>query len=112
MKGIQEFKELCVFLAVGVTAQQKAGADGSYSGGDALYAIPALQALVPALGGVTEIPGEVADMDPAEAAEVAEAIKGALDLTSDGVEAIVEQIMEIGLQLASAALAYKSAKAV
>lgn len=111
MVGISNFKELCVFLALSVTAEQQVMADGSISIGDAVFAMSPLKALPSAIAGVSEIPAEVKDMDPAEAAEVSAAIKEALKLESSAAEAIAEQFMDIGLQLAAAALATKNAKA-
>jgi len=111
MTGIKDFKELCVFLALGVTCEQKMMADGSISVGDTVFAVSPLQALPSAVAGITNVPAQVKDMDEAEAAEVSSAIKAALDLTSDSAEEIVEQFMDIALQLAAAALAVKNAKA-
>lgn len=111
MTGIKNLKEVCVFLALSLSAQQKAAADGNIGVADVAHLMNPLLALPQALEGVTSVPAEVMDMDPAEAAELSEAIKGAVDLTNDGAEAVVEQIIGAALQLAAAALAVKNAKA-
>lgn len=111
MKDIKELKELCVFLALVVTAQQKASADGAINMADVPHLMGPLMALPAALAGVSEIPAEAKDLDPAEAAELSAAIKGALDLNNDNVEAVVEQVLEAALQLAGAALSLKAARA-
>lgn len=108
--GVKELKELCEFLAMAVSAGQQMAADGSLSVGDAALAVNPLMALPAALSGITEVPAEVADLDPAEAAELTAAIKAKLDLTNDGVEEIAEKILDAALQLAAAALSVVNAK--
>lgn len=111
MKGIGNLKEVCVFLSLCLTAEQKVMEDGSVTVGDVYFAMNPLLALPAALGDISEVPGEISDLDAAEAAELHLAIAEALDLKDDAVEAVAEQVVGAALQIAAAALALKQAKA-
>lgn len=111
-KGVKEFKELCVFLALSATCAQNVMADGSLSMGDVTFAVSPLMALPNALAGIGEVPSEVMDLDPAEAEEIKNAIAEKLDLKNDAAEIVAEQIIGAALQFAAAALSIKNAKKV
>jgi hypothetical protein len=110
--GIVQLKDVCVFLALALTCEQKVAADGSVTMGDVSFAMSPLLALPAALSGITEVPSEVMDLDAGEAEELKVAIAANLDLNDDAIEAVVEQILSVALQLAAAALAIKNGQKV
>lgn len=106
--GVKELKELCVFLALCVTAEQEVAADGKVDLSDAPKALAPLMALPAALAGVTEVPAEIKDLDVTEAEELRAAIAANLNLENDSAEQVVEMVLGAALQLAAAALMAKA----
>lgn len=110
VKGIQETKELVVFVARLATSVDASLADGKVGVDDAAQLMAPLMAIPAAFAGITEFPAEVADLDPAEAEELKEAIKAELDLRGDAVEVIVEEAIGAAFQLAGVIIQYVRAK--
>lgn len=107
---VKETKELCVFVARTVNAVDASTADGKITLADTANLIEPLMSAGPALTGVSSVPSELADLTPAEAEEIKQAIASELNLANDKVEAVAEEIVGAALQLAAAVLAVKMAK--
>lgn len=108
---IKETKELAVFVARLGNAVDASLADGKIGITDAAHLMGPIMAAGPALAGLNQLGPELADMDPAEAEELKQAIAAELDLKSEALESVVEEVAGAALQLASAILAVKKAKA-
>jgi len=97
-KGIKELKELVVFIASLSSASDKAMRDGLGLSDMALFMAPLMMA-PEALAGLDEAKLEYADLSEAEKAELNAAFAKELDLVDDGLEALIEKSMMIGLEL-------------
>jgi hypothetical protein len=108
---IKNTKELCVFVCRAIDAGDSSMSDGQISVGDAANLISPLMSLPAAVEGISDLPKEISDLDPAEAEELKAVIASELDLRNDAVEAVAEQVVGVALQLAAAFIAMKQAKA-
>ena len=97
MPGIKETKEVMVFGVSAAIAVDAAAKDG-FQLIDLFAMVPALVNLPAAIGGIGEVPAELADMDDAERLElVAEVEK--MEFNSEDSEAIAEQGLRAGVEI-------------
>ncbi len=109
--GVEHLKTLCIFLALSVTCEQKAMADGAITLADTVFTVDPIMALPSTLAGISYVPGEVLDLDPSEAEELSAAIKEKLDLVDDAAEQVVKQVIGVALGLAATVLTVRNARA-
>jgi hypothetical protein len=96
MAGIKETKDIVTLGASLSEAVYHSLKDGRVSFGDYVNFIPVLGDLLPALGGIEEIPGEIVDLDEAEMDELKLHFKSEFDIPDDLIEEFVENALEMG----------------
>jgi hypothetical protein len=111
MAGIKETKEAVTFVARMIDAADKSLADGKITIFDAANLFSPLQALPAAIGGLSAVPSEMADLDPGEAEELRALVAAELDLTNDAAEIVAENIIGFALQFLANLEAVRSVKA-
>ena len=107
--GIQETKEVVVFLAKLASAADAATRNGLGFDDIGLFITPLMDA-PKALEGLDQAKMELADMDDAEVAELNKAVAEALDLADDKVEALVEKGLTCATMLYGMYMDYKNMK--
>lgn len=90
-KGIKETKEALLFFAALGNGMGKSAADGKFQLGDILHFIPAATKVPAAVGGVAEIPAEIADLTSDEVTELTTAFSKQFDLPWDTAEVLIEK---------------------
>jgi len=97
MSAAKELSEAVEFVCALVGAIAESAEDGKISIGDAAHLVPLLYKLPSALDGLSDV--VFSDLSESELAAVAAKVKGALDLKDDKVEAIIEDVIDITLEL-------------
>lgn len=98
--GIENIKEVLLFICRLTGGIVKSAEDGFSVWKDWPNFIDAAKALIPAIKDFKEIPGEYADLDEAERAELVKLIQDEFDIPDDKVEAFIEQAFRVALDLA------------
>lgn len=108
-KGIKELSELAEFVCELGNGLGKSLEDGKISLADALHFTKAALAAPKAFMGIGQVSEEYFDMSDAEQAELKALVAAKLDLPQEGVETIVENIINaaVELNLALAAIIQK-----
>lgn len=97
--NINETKDVVVFLTKVANASVEAlQDDGKITISDVFKFGGAATALFPALSGISQVPKELADLDPIEKDELILLVKEELELEAD-VEAVVEKALQIAGQI-------------
>lgn len=98
--GIEELKDVIVFVARLGNGLGRASEDGVFELSDLLHLGPALAASFAAGSGISKVPAELADLDDAEQKEVVAIFKAELDVPQEDAEKIAEAGFPVVLQLA------------
>lgn len=101
-KDIKELKELLEFVCELGNASGKSLEDGKISFSDALHFSKAAMVSPAAFIGIGQVADEYFDLDDAERAELNAFAAEKLDLPQDGIESIVENVIQAALQLSGA----------
>jgi len=96
-KGVEEFKDLLTFAASLGEGIYETGKDGKLSIGDVRHFFPAAKDLIPAIQGILEVPGEIADLTEIELEQMKQHFKAQFDIPDDMVEEFVEKMMAFGM---------------
>ena len=97
--NINETKDVVVFLTKVANASVEAlKDDGKITIADVFKFGGAATALFPALSGITQVPKELADLDPVEKDELILLVQMELELEAD-VEAVVEKALRIAAEI-------------
>lgn len=105
-KSVKELQEMLDLALMGVEVGVKASADGKVDLSDLALLIPLVGAVSPAIDGVGEIPGELADLSAEEAGELVAHVMAKLAVE----DAHAREVAEKGLKAAVAV--YELVKAV
>ncbi len=98
MVGIEDLKDVVVSgLDIG-----QALSDGVDIGD-----LTALMSLPAAITGISNVPGELADMDENERAELHQLVKSKFDIPDDELESFIEDAVVTGLDIGRLALKFK-----
>jgi len=108
MAGIIETKEALMFGVGLAMAIDEATQDG-FQWTDVFSLIPPLTKLPSAIDGADQIPAELDDMDEEERAELVQAIEE-LDFASEHSEAIAEQGLRAGVEIAALIILIRNAR--
>lgn len=108
MSSIKETKEVMVFGISMAMAVDNITQDG-FQWTDILSMVPPLTKLPAAISGIDQVPAEIDDLDEAERAELVQIINE-LDFDSDKSEAIAEQALRAGIELANLILIIRKSK--
>jgi hypothetical protein len=93
--GVKELKEMLGFVLGLGNAFGKSMADGKIGWTDLANFLSPLMKAPAAFQGVTQIPGELADLDPTEKAEVLNYVRTEFDIPQDKVEEAVEDGLKL-----------------
>ena len=97
--NINETKDVVIFLSKVANASVAAlQDDGKITIADAFKFAGAATSLFPALSGISQVPAELADLDPIEKEELIALVKEELEL-EDNVEQVVEKALQIAGQI-------------
>lgn len=99
MHGIQETKELVVFVARLSSSLGAALEDGKLGIVDMARLAPVLMKAGAALEGIDKVPVEMSDLDAAEREELIEAVKGELSLPQEKLEEAVFKCLSVASKL-------------
>jgi hypothetical protein len=105
--GIKETKDVVVAVAKFGNAAGDALEDGKISLADMVHLYAPLMALGAAAEGADQIPGELADLDTTELADLQATFVQEFDIPHDGVEAIVEKAVAAAGKLVELFLAFR-----
>ena len=108
-KGIQETKDLVVFLVTFANALDQALENGWQWLSDLIGLIPAGIKLPAAVTGIEQVPAELDDLDEDERKELMDVVAG-LEFNSEMTEIITERAIATALSLASLIEAIRNAK--
>ncbi len=97
--GVQDLIELLDFLIALGHAVDRSLADGKMSAEDMLHLIPVMTSAGPALGGLMNVPKEIADMSAEESEMVYKHIEQKFDIANDKVEEIVETSLAVAVSI-------------
>lgn len=98
--GIKETKEVLAFgVALGMAIDKSLADDGKISLADAANLVDPLMKAPAALSGITEVGLELSDLSDAEKQELYEYAKAELKLSSEKIEAVVEEALGLALSL-------------
>ena len=102
--GIENFKKVCDFVYLVAKKAEKVTGEASPGGKKIQLVelpefIPVIVAVPGLIGALPEFIPELKDMDQAEKNEYIQHVKDAYDFDNDKAEALVEKVVEIGVNL-------------
>lgn len=104
-KSIAHVKELLLLLVDVVKAAQDVAKDGKVDLTDLAAIIRVIPNFGPALAGIGEVPGEIADIDSAEITELLSAVTGKLSFEDAKTQLVVEKALKAVAALGDLSLA-------
>lgn len=99
MIGIQDSKDLLIFLSRTVNAIDKTLTDGKVTITDAVYIFSPLTTVQDAISGIDNVDNELLDLTQEEVNELMDVVARELDLTNDAVETLTEEALALALTL-------------
>lgn len=110
MAGIENIKNVFRLLFAVIEDTMESLDDGEISVRDSMNFFDSLQALIPALSGISSVGKEFADLDDSEKKELKSFITGDFDIENDKVEIYVEKFLHGVLVLSELIPLYQSIK--
>ena len=92
--GIDETKDVILFICALANAIKKSMDDGEVTLGDAMHFTPILMKIFPALNAIKLVPSELNDLQPEEKEQLINLIKDELDFNTD-VEEVIDEALDI-----------------
>lgn len=89
MKTVKESKEVIALVIATANAINDARADGKIDYKDTALILPIIPKIGPAIDNIGEVPAELADLDPTEAAELVAQLQSDLNIGSDEVKQLI-----------------------
>lgn len=99
MAGIKETQELIKFAAELGNAAGLILQDDRFSWEEVIQLVPALIALPAAISGITEVPGELAELDETEKTALAQYLADEFDIPQEELEQAVEDHLKTALDI-------------
>jgi hypothetical protein len=94
-EGIKETKDLVIAIAsIGAATAKSLDGDGKISLTDAANYFPALMKLPAAVAGISEVPAELADLEPSELEELQQTLVDEFDVPQESVKELVEDSLK------------------
>lgn len=99
MAGVKETQELIKFAAELDNAAGLIMQDDRFSWDEIIQLVPALIALPAAISGITEVPGEMGDLDQTEKTALAQYLADEFDIPQEQLEEAVEDHLKTALDI-------------
>ena len=110
-QGIDATQKAVVAIAVLANSIGKVLEDGKVGITDLVHVYAPIAAINTALKDFKQIPAQIRDLDTAELAQLRETFIREFDLPQDGIEAVVEQAVDVTARLIEIVLTLKKNKA-